>query len=70
MNIRANSTALTTLTRELIARWEQTRETWRDARAEEFERKYIDELIASVDSVAPVIEELGGIVGKLRNDCE
>lgn len=58
------------LTKELNNRWQRTRESWRDAKAEEFQRQYLDELQTSVDKAMQVIEQLDKLMAKIRSDCE
>ena len=66
----ATSTRLAMITKELLVEWRETREYWKDAKSVEFERKYIDELITSVDSTVTVIEKLDNLMLKIRKDCE
>jgi hypothetical protein len=61
---------LAAITKELWLQWQQTKESWRDAKSEEFQRKYIQELLVSVDKSVTVIEELDKLVTKIRKDCE
>jgi hypothetical protein len=61
---------VTALTRDLANKWEHTKNYWRDAKAEEFERQYIEELLSSVDKAATVMEQLDKLIGKIRHDCE
>ena len=70
MNINANRARLGALTKELLAKWRQTKESWQDVKSQEFEKKYIDELLANVDSAMVVIEQLDALVKKIRTDCE
>jgi hypothetical protein len=70
MSLRTNGTRLAMVTKELLIRWRETRAYWQDARADEFERKYMDELQSSVDRAVIVIEELDKIISKIRHDCE
>ena len=65
-----NGSKLMALTRQLSVQWQQTKESWRDAKSEEFEHKYLDELFAAVDRAATVMEQLDKLVTKIRNDCE
>ena len=58
------------LTRALNQEWQQTKECWRDAKCEEFERKYIQELMTGVDRAVTVIEQLDKVITKIRKDCE
>ena len=70
MSIVANRTRLESSSKELLHRWQQTREYWKDAKAIEFERKYIQELVSGVNTAVGAIEELEKILAKIRSDCE
>jgi hypothetical protein len=61
---------LTLSTRQLMARWQETRETWRDDKAAEFETIYLVELTQSLNSTLKVIEELEKVLEKAHADCE
>ena len=65
-----NGSKLMALTRQLSAQWQQTKESWQDAKSKEFERQFIDELMAGVDKSVTVMEEVDKLVMKIRNDCE
>ena len=68
--MNANATRLTAITRELWAQWQRTKDEWRDAKSQEFEQKYMAELLASVDQSVAIIEQLDKLVSKIRKDCE
>ena len=70
MSLRANGNQLATLTKELQMKWQETRNYWQDAKSEEFQRKYLDELQANVDTTIAVIEQLDKLITKIRSDCE
>ena len=70
MSVLANRGRIEGLTKELALQWRQTRDYWRDAKADEFEHKYLEELLASVDKTITVIEELEKIVSRIKRDCE
>jgi len=61
---------LRALTQQLSLQWEQTKEYWRDAKCQEFEQKYMQELLAGVDRAVTVIEQLDKLEKKIRSDCE
>jgi hypothetical protein len=65
-----NGSKLTALTRQLSAQWQQTKDYWHDAKSHEFERKYIDELLAGVDKAVTVMDQVDKLVTKIRSDCE
>jgi hypothetical protein len=68
--MNASGTRLAAVTNELKLQWQQTRDCWRDAKSQEFEHKYLDELWASVDKAVAVIEQLDKLMMKIRKDCE
>ena len=68
--MNAHGTKLTAITRELWNQWLTTKEYWQDAKAAEFEKKYLDDLLSSVNKAVLVIEELDKLEGKIKNDCE
>lgn len=70
MNISSNGKMVASATKELMRKWSETRESWRDAKSEEFEQRHIRELEATVDRAMPVFEMLEKLVTKIRNDCE
>jgi hypothetical protein len=58
------------LTKELRAQWLDTKQSWKDAKSQEFEHKYLEELFASVDRAVTVIDQLDKLLAKIRTDCE
>lgn len=68
--MNANSSRLSGLTSELWAKWQQTKDLWRDKKALEFERDYLGELRPSVDKTVDVMEQLDKLLTKIRKDCE
>jgi hypothetical protein len=70
MNLSANAGRLSALTKDLANRWQETREEWLDAKSREFEQKYIEQLVANVDTAVAVVEQLNKLVEKIRSDCE
>ncbi len=60
---------LMALTRQLAAQWHQAKEDWQDAKSLEFERKYMDELLASVDRAVTVMDQIDKLVEKIKKDC-
>jgi hypothetical protein len=68
--MKTGSARLAGLTKELRVQWLDTKSYWKDARCLEFEHKYMEELFASVDRAATVIEQLDKLLTKIRTDCE
>jgi hypothetical protein len=70
MNLSGNKGRLTGLTREISLRWSETKEHWRDARSEEFDRRFMQELNASVNRTVMIVDKLDELLKKVRSDCE
>ena len=70
MNISSNGKLLLAAARELTLKWQDTKNYWQDAKAHEFEQRYINELIGAVDRAAPVFDSLNKMIEKVRTDCE
>jgi hypothetical protein len=68
--VSAGGTKLKALTQQLSIQWAETKEYWRDDKCREFDEKYMQELLASVDRAVGVIEQLDKLVKKIRSDCE
>jgi uncharacterized protein (UPF0335 family) len=68
--VKASGSRLAGLTKELRAQWQDTKNYWKDAKSQEFEHKYMEELLASVDRAVTVIDQLDKLVSKIRKDCE
>lgn len=66
----ASGGRIAALTKDLWARWQQTRESWVDAKGKEFERQYLQELNVQVDKTVAVIEQLDKLLAKIKQDCE
>ena len=64
------SSRLNGVTKDLYLQWHQARETWRDAKADEFEQKYLEELWTTVDKTIGVIEQLDQLLARIRKDCD
>jgi phospholipase C len=63
-------TRLGAITKELWHEWQRAKESWRDGKSQEFQQKYIEELLGSVDKTVAVIEQIDKIMHKIRKDCE
>lgn len=70
MNLSGNKGRLVGLTREITLRWSETKNYWRDAKSEEFERRFMAELAASVNRSVLIVEKLDELLKKVRSDCE
>lgn len=70
MTLNSTRSRLTALTKQLSLRWNETREHWQDAKSEEFEKRYLEELFSRVNVTATSIETLDASLAKIRRDCE
>ena len=70
MNLAGNRSRLSAITKELLFRWQETKNYWKDAKAEQFERKYLEELTVRVEKTVTVIEKLDEVLTRVRKDCE
>ncbi len=68
--MKAAGNRLSGLTNELRSEWFNTKQYWKDAKCQEFEKRYMEELLASVDRAVTVIEQLDKLITKIRSDCE
>ena len=66
----ATKNRLLGLTKELAADWAMTKDSWRDAKALEFEKRFIEELMAGVNVAVTNIDALERALNKVRSDCE
>ena len=70
MTISANGRALAIATKDLLLRWEETKQYWQDAKAADFEQEYLTQLQSAVDRAIPTFEELDKLATRVRSDCE
>jgi len=70
MNLSGNKSRIVGLTRDISLRWAETKNHWRDAKSEEFERKFMVELDANVNRAVTILEKLEELLKKVRSDCE
>ncbi|GAA5483876.1 hypothetical protein [Haloferula sargassicola] len=57
-------------TRELMASWHRVRETWRDAKAEEFAAAHLKDLGDEAGRAVKVIADIERLISKIHADCE
>ena len=70
MSLSGSKGLLSDATRQLQARWSETRNAWRDRKADEFENLYLTDLSAAVNTTLRVIDELDQLLQKIHADCE
>ena len=70
MSARTSASNLVQAVKELKFEWAQAKESWRDLKAAEFEKTYLEDLPHHVARSAAVMEELDTLLRKVRTDCE
>ena len=53
----------------LTVAWQEVRDSWRDAKALEFEERYLKELPSRATQAAAVMAEIDKVLKKARNEC-
>lgn len=70
MNTRVSASNLIQAAKELSAEWHHTKEHWRDAKAREFEEKFLEPLPGYIARACRMMEEVDTLLRKVRKDCE
>lgn len=70
MNVTGAAANLAQALKELRLEWERTSTYWRDAKRDEFDRKYLENLPNDVSRSAIVIKEIAAVLDKVHKDCE
>ena len=70
MSLNGDRARLMAMTKELVAKWKDTREYWKDSKSLEFEKKFMESLLFRIEKTDGVSEKLDAIVKKARKDCE
>ena len=70
MSVKASAGKLGKVTKQLMVGWAETKNSWRDTKAREFEEKFIAPLPTAVESATKVMMELDKLLTRIRRDCE
>lgn len=70
MSVSTNGKAVLAATRELGRKWHDTKQSWRDSKSSEFEKKYLTDLVSEVERAIPILEELDRAMAAARTECE
>jgi hypothetical protein len=70
MSVKGCSSALAQIGKDLAIEWSETKVHWRDVKASEFEREYLEELPALIAKSREAIDQLDRFLLKVRNECE
>ncbi len=61
---------LLALLKDLQADWDQTRQCWSDAKALEFEQRFLHELTSQVNQTIAALDALERVLQQIHRDCE
>ena len=70
MSMAGSRGLLTMATRQLMSRWEETSDSWRDQKAADFEALYLSEVKDTVNTALRALEEIDRLLEKVHADCE
>jgi len=70
MNLQSNKSLLMKVSKDVNTSWGQVKDSWRDAKSQEFERNYLEPLKSNITMAVAVIEKLDKLLTKVRKDCE
>ena len=70
MNIGGDGKVLGGATRELWRKWLEARTHWCDTKSDEFEQKFLIELVSVVERTGPAFDRLDKVVATIREECE
>lgn len=70
MSASGSKGTLAAATRQLSDHWAETRKTWRDQKALEFQQVYLEELFHRVEDTFRVLDELDQLLHKVHAECD
>lgn len=70
MNTQGSASQLESAWRDLAAAWQYTTDDWRDAKSQEFEKRFLEKLPGLLGGAKQAIEEIDILLRKMRHDCE
>jgi hypothetical protein len=70
MSLKVSKAKLARASKDLATAWEQTRTSWRDQKAKQFESEFIAPLPDSISSAVAIIDELDQVLRKIKQNCE
>jgi hypothetical protein len=56
--------------KDLTQRWGETKMSWTDQKAEEFERRYVQQIEADLRQAVTAMEHMATVLHQVRRDCE
>ena len=70
MSVHESRGNLAKAIKELTLRWQEARQSWDDARAVEFEEKFMRELESDLRVAATAMDQIAVLLIQARRDCE
>ncbi|HWB61684.1 MAG TPA: hypothetical protein VG733_19530 [Chthoniobacteraceae bacterium] len=70
MSVKASASNLEQAVKELMFEWDQVKAFWNDVKSREFAHKFLEDLPANAARTAGVMQDLDGLLKKVRSDCE
>jgi hypothetical protein len=70
MSLSGSRSRLAAISKELSLRWVETKYYGKDSKSQEFEQRFMDDLLARVDKTVTVVEKLDQLLSQARKDCE
>ena len=70
MSLRASATHLSETMKALTQEWQRTQESWNDIKSRTFEQDYLAELPQQIARALTAMEELDGVLRKIKSACE
>ncbi len=70
MSLNADRSRLMAIAKEISLQWEAAQDSWKDGKSQEFDRKYMEQLLLHIEKAVAVCEKLDKIITKVRSDCE
>ena len=69
MSVHAGQAKLKTAAKNLAARWQGVKMTWRDDQSRQFEEKYVASLLARLRTAEAAMGHIDMILSQVRRDC-
>lgn len=70
MSLAGSNATLAQAMKSLEVSWERTGALWTDAKAREFESKYLEPLPAQIKKTLQAFEDIQALLHRVRKDCE
>jgi hypothetical protein len=55
--------------KDLLVRWHETKMNWDDARAHQFEERFIVPLEKDLRQAISAMDQMGTLISSIKNDC-